>query len=230
MKRALYDHPTVYDALHAGKPYDEEVAFVLDRMPAAASRALVVGCGTGEHARRLHDAGLDVVGVDPSPAMIGRARERSDVEFLVGALPELPIDGRFDLVVAPFTVTNYLAPDELEPALAALSDRVADGGVLVLDTGDFPEMDAPALQTAAGPEGDCARLFQFRRLDDRRVRMDALVFHGSSWFVDRHELTAFDDETIALSLAERGFVVKRQDWYTDRTITTDPSVFVARRA
>lgn len=60
--------------------------------------------------------------------------------------------------------------------------------------------------------------------------MDAVVFHDSSWFVDRHDLTAFDDETVALSLAELGFVVKRQDWYTDETMMADPSVFVAKRA
>lgn len=229
MERALHDHPTAHDALYAGKPYGEEVAFMLDRAP-TARRALVVGCGTGEHARRLHEAGLDVVGIDPSPAMVRRARGKSDASFCVGTLPELPVSGRFDLVAVPFTVMNYLAPDELAPALSALADRVTDGGVLVLDTGDFPEMDAPALQTATGPAGDCARLFQFRRLDERRVRMEALVFHGASWFVDRHALTAFADETVALSLAELGFVVKRLDWEADETAMADTSVFVAKRA
>lgn len=229
MEQALFDHPAVYDALYAHKPYGEEVAFMLDRVP-TARRALVVGCATGEHARRLHEAGVDVVGVDPSPAMVRRARGKSDAAFCVGTLPELPVSGRFDLVAVPFTVTNYLLPEELAPSLSTLADRVADGGVLVLDTVEFPEMHAPALRTATGPEGDCAQLFQFRHLDGRRVRMDALVFHGSSWFVDRHDLTAFDDETIALALTGLGFVVKRLDWYTDRTTMAEPSVFVAQRA
>lgn len=228
MEPALHDHPAVYDALHAGRPYGEQVAFALERAP-AARHALVVGCGTGEHARRLHEAGVDAVGVGRSPAMVGRARGKSDAEFVVGTLPELPVSGRFDLVMAPFTAVNYLAPRELAPALSALADRVAEGGLLVLEAGDFPGMDAPALRTASGPEGDCARLFQFRRLGDRRVRMDALVFHDESWFVDRHELTEFDDETVALSLAELGFVVKRQDWYADRSTTAETSVFVAQR-
>lgn len=229
MERALYDHPAVYDALYAGTPYGEEVAFVLERVP-AADRALVVGCGTGEHARRLHEAGVDAVGVDPSAAMVRWARRKSDAEFLVGALPELPIDGRFDLVLVPFNAINFLPPEALAPALSTLADRVAEGGLLVLDTGELPEMDTPALQTATGPAGDCARLLQFRHLNERRVRMDALVFHGSSWFVDRHTLTAFDDETVALSLAELGFVVKRLDRDADETAMTDRSVFVAKRA
>lgn len=229
MDRVLHDHPAVYDALYARKPYGEEVAFVLERVP-MAEQALVVGCATGEHARRLHEAGVDAVGVDPSAAMVRRARGKSDAEFLVGSLPELPVNGRFDLVMVPFTLVNYLEPEELAPALSALADRVAEGGILVLDTDEFPEMEAPTFRTASGPEGDCARLLQCRHLENRRVCMDALVFDGSSWFVDRHLLTAFDDETIALSLAEREFVVKRLDWYADETATADRSVFVAKRA
>lgn len=228
MEQELHDHPGVYDALYAWKPYDEEVEFMLERVP-GADRALVVGCATGEHVRLLEAAGLDVVGVDPNPEMVERARERSDAEFRLGGLPDLPVEGEFDLVVAPFAVMNYLGSDELESALAALAERVAQEGVLVLDTGDYPDMDAPALRTASGPEGDCARLHQFRHVGDRRVRMDAIVFHGSSWFVDRHELVEFEDETVGIELTELGFVVKREDWYTDLTTMTAPSVFVARR-
>lgn len=227
MEQTLYDYPAVYDALYAWKAYGEEVAFMLDRVP-GADRALVVGCGTGEHARRLCEAGLDVVGVDPSPAMVRHARAKSDARFCVGALPGLPISGEFDLVAVPFTVLNYLTPEELKPALSALAKRVAEGGALVLDTGDFPDTDTPALQTAAGPEGGCARLLQFSHVGGRRVRMDALVFYGSSWFVDRHNLTTFADEEIGIELTELGFVVKRHDWYSDRTTMGDPSVFVAR--
>ena len=229
MDRVLHDHPAIHDALYARKPYGEEVAFVLERVP-MAERALVVGCATGEHARRLDEAGVDAVGVDPSAAMVRRARGKSDAEFLVGSLPELPVSGRFDIVMVPFTLVNYLEPEELAPALSALADRVAEGGVLVLDTDEFPKMEAPTLRTASGHEGDCARLLQCRHLENRRVCMDTLVFDGSSWFVDRHLLTAFDDETVALSLAERGFVVKRLDWYADETAMADRSVFVAKRA
>ncbi|MEM4780263.1 MAG: class I SAM-dependent methyltransferase [Halalkalicoccus sp.] len=228
MESTLYDHPGVYDALYAGKEYDAEVAFMLDRA-SDPDRALVVGCGTGEHARRLYEAGLDVVGVDPSPAMVGRARTKSDAEFCVGTLPKLPVAADFDLVAAPFTVLNYLSSAELVPALADLAARVADDGVLILDTGDFPEMTAPALQIAVGPDGDCARLFQFHRESGRSARMDALVFHDTSWFVDRHTLTTFTDEEVRTALAELGFTVERRDWYTDRTIMPDPSVFVAHR-
>lgn len=59
--------------------------------------------------------------------------------------------------------------------------------------------------------------------------MDTLAFHGSSWFVGRHSLTEFDDKTIGVTLADQGFIVKRQDWYSDETAPADPSVFVVKR-
>lgn len=228
MKRALYDHPVVYDALSARRSYEEEVAFALDRAP-GTRRALVVDCATGEHVGWLREAGIDVVGVDPSPAMVRRARGKSDAAFCVGTLPKLPVDGRFDLVVVPFAGVNRLSPDELGPALAALADLVAEEGVLVLETGELPNMDVPTLETTNGPEGDCARLLQFRRLEGRRVRVESLVFHGSSWFVDGHTLTEFADETIGVALTDHGFVVKRQDRRAEGTPAAALSTFVAKR-
>ncbi|HSN85517.1 MAG TPA: class I SAM-dependent methyltransferase, partial [Thermoanaerobaculia bacterium] len=38
-------------------------------------RVLDLGCGTGEHSRRMAAAGLAVVGVDASESMIEKARE-----------------------------------------------------------------------------------------------------------------------------------------------------------
>lgn len=234
MKQQLHDHPGVHDALYARKPYAEEVEFALERSP-AADRALVVGCRTGGHVRRFEAAGVETVGVDPSPALVERARERSGSTYHVGGLPELPVDGAFDLVVAPFMTVNRLAADGLEPALAALADRVDEDGVLVLDTGEYPDMESPTLRTASGIEDDgelggaCALLEQFRRSDGREVRAERVVLHGESWFVDGHELVEFENDEVGTRLADLGFVVKREDWLPDPTTPAEPSVFVASR-
>lgn len=232
MKHSLHDHPGVHDALYARKPYAEEVEFALERAP-GADRALVVGCRTGEHVRRFEAAGVEAVGVDPSSALIEHARERSESAFHVGKLPDLPIDGEFDLVVAPFMTVNRLAAEEFEPALAALADRVGEDGTLVLDTGEYPDMGAPTLRTAGEddgtPEGNCALFEQFRRSEGREVRAERVVLHGESWFVDGHELVAFGNDEVGTRLADLGFVVKREDWLPDPTTAAESSVFVASR-
>ena len=208
MEQALYDRPDVYDALYAGKEYEKEVAFVLDRFEAGkqteaeGSRALVVGCGTGEHSRHLASAGFSVVGVDPNPAMIARAREKSDSRFVIGALPDLPVRETFDLVWVPFTVLNYLSPEKLRSAFESLAAVTGENGLLICDTGDFPDMTGTELETI----GEYARIFQFHRSGDR-VRMDAVIFDGESWVTDRHTLTQFSDTEIERELMDLEFGV-----------------------
>ena len=235
MEQALYDRPEVYDALYASKDYESEVDFVIDRFDAHGNdgeRALLVGCGTGRHSVFLRERGFEVTGVDPNPAMLDRARERSDGTFLSGGLPGLEssfeADQAFDLVWAPYTVLNYLEPDRLADALTSMTGVLADGGVLVLDVGDFPSMDGPTLQVPPAADRDCARLYQYRHGRGNRTRMNALVFFGEEWFTDTHTLTFFDEGTIADSLGELGYAAGTYGWYEGAPTTMpDPAVVVA---
>ena len=234
MSEALYaDHPDVYDALYADKEYDREVEFVCERFDEQGNggdRALVVGCGTGEHGRRLRARGFDVTGVDRYEAMVERARTKSDADFHVGRLPDLPVDGTFDLVFVPFTVVNHLPPDDFAPSLRALVDALADDGLLVFDVmGDRPtEPTAMQLTTTDRPEGTYARLVQKRPLDGRRYRWNSLVFTpDGEFFADVHELTDFDREVVVGAMNVLGLDVETFGWYGDVDESeTDTTVFV----
>ena len=75
--------------------------------PLAARRVLDVGCGNGTFARQLARLGAQVTGVDASPPIIVRARQREAQEKLGiayhvadGARLEPLDDGQFDLVVS----------------------------------------------------------------------------------------------------------------------------------
>jgi trans-aconitate methyltransferase len=91
---------TFFDEL-TRKPFDREL---LDAFAALAphSKALDVGCGPGHVGRYLSEHGLDVVGVDLSPAMIEIARRLNPaMRFEVGDMRSLPTgDGTMDAVVA----------------------------------------------------------------------------------------------------------------------------------
>lgn len=234
MEQAPYDHPEAYDALYWAKDYVGETAFMLERSTAYGNDgtdALIIGCGTGRHSAHLREAGFDVLGVDPNPAMLKAAQARSDATFETGGLPDFRVDGTFDLVWAPFTVLNYLAPDDVEPALDALAAVLAKNWLLVVDLGAFPNMTSPRLEIAPGDDGGYARLPQFYRPDDGPcVMMDALVFTSEEWFVDRHTLTAVPETIVTGALAERGFTVDGYGWYGSSSIgMDDPAVVVAYR-
>jgi SAM-dependent methyltransferase len=98
--------------------------------------ALDVGCGTGASLEVVIAAGYEGSGVDPSPAMLDRARARlgDDVELGVSALPEpLPVGPKVDLVTAFNDVLNYVEPEALNRSFAVLADRMRSGGLLLFD-------------------------------------------------------------------------------------------------
>ena len=93
----------------AGVRFDPErieVHTLLRGAPVRGGRVLDVGCGDGRLTRRIVHAASRVVGIDPDPAQIARAREftarllRRRVRYEVGAAESLPFGTRsFDVVL-----------------------------------------------------------------------------------------------------------------------------------
>lgn len=238
MTEQLYEtHPEVYDALYSEmKDYDTEAEFIIEQFEAKSqndgTRTLIVGCGTGEHAKRLVEQGFDVIGIDKHAAMIDRARHKSDATFHIGAFPDVDndVEGLFDLILIPFTVINHLDSDDLSPALHTAEELLAEGGVLIFDNGRFPTSDddspAPGLQVLETEIGDIARLTQLQPRGDTGIRWNSIVFvqDRSEFFIDTHDLTVFDDAAIESTLHDLGFDVDTYEGYG----TGDPhTVFVA---
>jgi ubiquinone/menaquinone biosynthesis C-methylase UbiE len=104
------------------------------------ARALDIGCGTGSVTRQLLDVpGLtEVVGIDPSPVFIGRARNEGaeGLSFVTGDGRQLPFeDGSFDFVVCHTVLCHVPAPERVLSEAA----RVArDEAWLAVFDGDYP--------------------------------------------------------------------------------------------
>ena len=101
-------------------------------VPAAARRVLDVGCGAGALGAALREErGIEVMGLELSPAAAARARERLDavVEADLDALEELPFErGSFDAMVFGDVLEHLRDPHRL---LRALRPWLADDGALV---------------------------------------------------------------------------------------------------
>jgi len=103
-------------------------------VPNAAGRVLEIGVGTGLNAE-IYDPSkvLELVGVEPDPYMIKRARPRFDkadyaVELLQLGAEDMPFDdAHFDAVVVTFTLCTI--PD-VEGAIAEMYRVLAPDGVL----------------------------------------------------------------------------------------------------
>jgi SAM-dependent methyltransferase len=105
---------------------------MLSRAVAGAPRKVLdVGCGEGRFCRMLKKEGADVVGIDPTPALIGAARARDHTGRYVQATAEsLPFrDGVFDRVVSYLSLIDI--PD-FQTAIRQMGRVLRPGGSLLV--------------------------------------------------------------------------------------------------
>jgi ubiquinone/menaquinone biosynthesis C-methylase UbiE len=98
-------------------------------------RVLDVGCGTG--AQTLPAAEVagpgNVSGIDPSPEMLERAREKAErsgleIDFRAAAMEKLPYpDGEFDVVLSSFML-HHLPEDVIRAGVAEVRRVLKPGG------------------------------------------------------------------------------------------------------
>jgi SAM-dependent methyltransferase len=114
------------------KPFDRDL---LERFARECPRGRVidVGCGPGHVGRFLADLGLDVTGVDLSPAMIDIARKlNGGMRFDVGDMRHLDFrDGEVMGIVAFYSLI-HIARDDVPAVLRELHRVIACDGRLLL--------------------------------------------------------------------------------------------------
>ena len=133
----LYD-PVVYDAATQGVPGDVEF-FVRLAMEAHAAGlpVLELACGTGRVAIPIAREGAAIVGLDASPAMLGRAREKAaglaNARWVDGDMRDFDLPERFGLVAIPFRSFQHLLTIEDQMACLACIRRhlVPDGRLAI---------------------------------------------------------------------------------------------------
>jgi len=124
-------------------PWGHEIArpeFVewLDKLPEERrhGRALDIGCGLGDNAARLAQAGFKVTAFDLSETAIQWAAKRFpdlDIEWRQADLVKPPDDllGKFDLVNETYTL-QALRPPIRDAAIGSLAGFVKPGGTLLI--------------------------------------------------------------------------------------------------
>jgi SAM-dependent methyltransferase len=139
-----YDHRSYGDGF--ADVYDEWYADVTDvdatvtrmvELAGAGGRVLELGVGTGRLAVPMADAGLSVVGIDSSEAMLAKLRERDPsrlVEALRGDITnDLPV-GPFDVVLVAYnTIFNLLGEHDQPRLFQHVAERLAPGGAFVVE-------------------------------------------------------------------------------------------------
>jgi len=105
---------------------------VLNAAPRPCGRALDVGCGTGQLARRLAERCGDIVAIDADAEVLARARAETSntrIQFVHGDVLTYPLpDGEFDFIAAIASLHHM----ELTSALVRFDHLLRPGGTLVV--------------------------------------------------------------------------------------------------
>lgn len=133
---ATYDDDTDPRFTPAGLA--RESGFLAD-LVGPGGRALELAIGTGRVALPLAERGLEVHGIELSPAMVDRLRAKprgADLPVAVGDMSSTRVPGEFDLVYLVFnTIGNLTSQDAQVACFANAAAHLRPGGCFVVETG-----------------------------------------------------------------------------------------------
>lgn len=139
---------------------------------------LELGVGTGRIALPLAGRGLEVHGIDASPAMLERLRAKPGADRVhthLGDMGEVAVDGEFPLVfIAVNTIFMLASQDQQVGCFRAVARRLAPGGRFVVEA-QVPDRALYATRQdvrAQRVEADSVVLVA-RRFDPVTQRMDS---------------------------------------------------------
>jgi SAM-dependent methyltransferase len=150
-----------------------------------SARVLELGCGAGTPvAKRLSDGGIDLLGIDSSPAQVALARSAVPrAEFRTADMAQLQFANEsFDAVLAFYSITHV--PRELHAGLFESIRRwLRPGGIFVASLGT---------RDCAGWTGDWLGTTMYFSHFDAATNLDLLQQAG--FLIERQEIVAEDED------------------------------------
>jgi SAM-dependent methyltransferase len=128
-----------YQLLYKDKDYKAEADYIhklLENIHPGTKSILELGCGSGNHAQLLGNAGYAVHGIDVSRTMIEQAHFKAgkNVSFELGDVRSYRSDKVYDALISLFHVASYQVTNkDFEKYLQTAAIHLKTGGVFVFD-------------------------------------------------------------------------------------------------
>jgi ubiquinone/menaquinone biosynthesis C-methylase UbiE len=180
---ATYDARAEADILEFG----DDRPFYVELAKESGGAVLEIGCGTGRVTKAIFQAGIEVVGLDFSAAMLEIAAHKlPEVEFIKADMTDFELGREFPLLIMPFRVfQELLTTDAQKSALTMAYHHLAPSGRLVLDLQD------PRLET-------CLSL-----IEDKQAVQLPLIAHPLSGNQVRVEILSRRNDPLRQVFTER---------------------------
>ena len=128
-----------YDQIYSQlKDYAQEtdrIHTLVRQLNPRAATVLDVGCGTGEHARRLAARGFIVDGLDLDPAFVRIAQAKHPMgRFFEADMCRFALPYRYDAILCLFSSIGYVRTiDRVRDALGCFRDNLNSRGVILVE-------------------------------------------------------------------------------------------------
>ena len=131
-----------YDLFMDETPYDAWLEFILEKFEkynVPKELILDLGCGTGTLTEMLADKGYDMIGVDLSSEMLGKAIEKrdksgKDILYLCQDMREFELYGTVRAIVSVCDSINYiLEDDEVIETFKLVNNYLDPDGIFIFD-------------------------------------------------------------------------------------------------
>lgn len=139
-----YADPALYD--DENRTFEPDGPFFRDLILRVGQPALELACGTGRLTIPLARAGIDITGLDITPGMLSRARQKAaglPVEWIEADARTFRLEPQFKVIFASGFFQHLLERPDQEAVLRRVRDHLAPGGVFAFNL-FFPHADSLA--------------------------------------------------------------------------------------
>lgn len=227
-----------YDLLNEGKPYKEEVNFVLELyksqnpVGAVPTNVLDLGCGSGMHLSMFRSDTIKT-GVDISESMLDVAKKRGtpNTTYIHTKIADFQTKSKFDLVYSLFHVMSYQTTEvDLGRSLVAIHNSLSDDGLAVFDFWHRAawDQDPPVLRMTekenssvgvkrvSRPTVDLVQGLVFIEMDIF-VHQTKMKDHVYEHFSEHHEMRAYTLQELAYAAQLQGLEIAGSGpWMTNQ--------------
>jgi len=179
--RGVYD-ADLYDGMNT---FTYDIPFYLKECRRAKGPALELCCGSGRLTLPLLKAGIDITGVDFTPAMLAAARKKAAEQglpnvFLRGDMLKIRLKKKFRFVFIPFSsIQNIYTLEDIEKVFETVRAHLAPGGRFAFD------IFSPSIEYMAKMAKLHKGVARFRTPKGREVTVDEICRYDPASQVNR---------------------------------------------
>lgn len=173
----------------AYKEQKEDINFYVKNVLAVQGECLEIGAGSGRITIPIHNAGINITGLEPSTTMLEEAQKKEpSIHWVNGKAETFSFKKTFKTILMPFRVIQLIYDfDTLEKALTNIYQHLDDDGVFIFDVFN-PQIEsmntstAPKMQDSVIniPETNEGILIEYEKHYDQATQINNIIFHYTS--------------------------------------------------